>query len=76
MRLVMLVVCVLCREYYDDPAHASELQGVDKEKYVAGASACCACAHTACMLCVILVRGEVICWGVVVLVLVVSACWG
>jgi len=25
-----------CRDYYDDPAHASELQGVDKDKYVAG----------------------------------------
>lgn len=24
------------RDYYDDPAHAGELQGVDKDKYVAG----------------------------------------
>jgi hypothetical protein len=33
-----LTYVLLCcfREYYDDPAHANELQGVDKDKYVAG----------------------------------------
>lgn len=35
----MRLVCCAddgCRDYYDDPAHAHELQGVDKDKYVAG----------------------------------------
>lgn len=35
----MCVRVVLHRDYYDDPAHASELQGVDKDKYVAGGPA-------------------------------------
>lgn len=30
------VFAVCCRDYYDDPAHSTELQGIDKEKYVAG----------------------------------------
>jgi hypothetical protein len=38
--LLSLGCYVGCREYYDDPAHASELQGVDKEKYVAGMCTC------------------------------------
>lgn len=34
LRLCHAICC--CREYYDDPAHANELHGVDKDKYVAG----------------------------------------
>jgi hypothetical protein len=34
--LVVAVSYFYDKEYYDDPAHAHELQGIDKEKYVAG----------------------------------------
>jgi hypothetical protein len=34
--LVVAVSYFYDKEYYDDPAHAHELQGTDKEKYVAG----------------------------------------
>eukprot|EP00882_Tetradesmus_deserticola_P027871 GHRQ01031008.1.p1 GENE.GHRQ01031008.1~~GHRQ01031008.1.p1 ORF type:complete len:351 (+),score=164.28 GHRQ01031008.1:777-1829(+) len=34
--LVVAVSYFFDKEYYDDPAHAHELQGTDKEKYVAG----------------------------------------
>lgn len=40
-----LIPTYLRRDYYDDPAHAGELQGIDKEKYVAGGLLCC--WHTA-----------------------------
>jgi hypothetical protein len=33
------VVLFCRRDYYDDPAHANELHGVDKDKYVAGGCA-------------------------------------
>lgn len=35
--LVVAVSYFYDKEYYDDPAHAHELTGIDKEKYVAGA---------------------------------------
>jgi hypothetical protein len=34
--LVVAISYFYDKEYYDDPAHAHELQGTDKEKYVAG----------------------------------------
>jgi hypothetical protein len=42
--LVVAVSYFYDKEYYDDPAHAHELQGTDKEKYVAGeSSSVCGC---------------------------------
>jgi hypothetical protein len=36
--LVIAVSYFYDKDYYDDPHHAQELRGIDKEKYVAGGS--------------------------------------